>query len=368
MSRGGGVLIAILAAGCGFQKPGQPVDAAAGDGGDDGGPGSDAAQDPCVLPALTLTVATLSGCDTAGTADGPRETARFSNPVNVVLGPGGIAYVADFDSNRVRKVDLAGKVTTVVAQANLRRPFGLAMSGDGYIYLETDDDDSGQHSLTTGTVWKVNPATGVAVVIARDLGRPRGLAVLPDGRIAMADHEHHVIQLLEPDTGVVTLLAGTLDVPGYANGTGALALFAQPYDLVPYNGDLIVTDYDNQRLRRVTLTGVVTDFAGTGLPGSGNGPFATSTFFHPQGAAIDASGAIYVTEVGNHDVRKIAGGVVSTVAGSTEAGWRDDNDPMQAMFYGVEGLDVSADGKRLVVADGNIGDGMPFNHVRIVHQ
>jgi len=340
-----GVLVVV--AGCAFKTPivpdaaVEPVDAP-----------TDAPLGPCDLPALTMKVATLAGCAEAGSADGARGTARFSNPVNVAISESGIAYVADFDDNRIRKVDATGKTSTL---AQLAKPFGLAIDATGYLIVETDDDDMLQHSETTGTVWRLNPATGAATVLARDIGRPRGLAVLPDGRIALSDYDHHVVELLDPATGLVTPLAGTLDLAGHTNGTGAAALFAQPWDLVYSDGDLIVSEVDNGDLRRVTLTGVVTDVVAPGTLGK------------PQGLAIDASGVIYISEWEAHAIAKFKNGVVTTVAGGTE-GYLDSDTPSQVQFNAVEGLDVTADGSRIVVADGNHGDGMPFNHVRVIHQ
>jgi hypothetical protein len=336
----------LVAAGCGFDSPKTP-DAATPDA------PPDAPAGPCTLPALTMKVATLAGCADAGIADGARGDARFSNPVNVVLSESGIAYVADFDSDRLRKVDATGRTSTV---AMLPKPFGLAIDATGFLIVETDDDPTMQHTEATGTVWRVNPATGAATPLAQDIGRPRGIAVLPDGRIALADYIHDVVELLDPTTGMVTPLAGTRDTPGHVNATGTAARFAQPWDLAYDNGDLIVTEVDNGQLRRVTLAGVVTDFT------------PPASLDQPQGIAIDAAGTLYVTEWGTHHaVTKITGTKITRIAGGTR-GYADSDTPTAAQFYGVEGLDVSADGSRIVVADGNHGDMQPFNHVRIVHQ
>jgi len=334
---------------CGFTPPvihdARPADAAIDS--------VDAPPGACDLPALSLKVATLTGCADGGTDDGPRGEAHFSNPVNLVLSASGIAYVADFDSRRLRKVEPSGKTTTLV---ELPHPFGMAIAPDGYLIVETDDDDMGQHSFASGTVWRVNPATGAATVIVRDIGRPRGIEVLPDGRIALTDQVHHVVELLDPATGIVSVIAGTADAMGHVNGSGAAARFSQPWDVVYWNGDLIVSEVDNGDLRRVTLAGVVSDVVPPG------------TFDQPQGIAVDASGTIYVTEYGNaRDVRKVVGSTATLLAGST-AGYTDSDTPTAAQFYGVEGIDVTPDGSRLVVADGNHGDGMPFNHIREIHQ
>ena len=326
--------------------------------------GSDEPPVGCTHEALTLTVATLVGCEQDGNADGDRTAARFHNPTNVELGAGGVVFVADFDNSLVRRIQPDGTTTTLVARPDFAFPFGLATAADGSLYVQTDDNDLGVHSIDSGTVWRVDPVTGDAVVIARDLGRPRGLAVLPDGRIAMSDHKHHVLSILDPATGIETLLAGVNDVAGHVNATGAAAQFSQPYDLVLLpDGDLAVADQDNHRIRRVTLAGVVTDFAGSGTVGNIDGPVNVATFDGPQALAV-GPGGLYLTDIRRFFVRRITNGVVKTIAGDGTAGWLDADEPRSARFYGLEGL--AADATRLVIADGNGGDGNTFHRIRII--
>lgn len=346
------VALVMMLAGCGAQDPGPE-------------PEPDAGIDPaCALPSLAQTVATLAGCSRDGTADGSREVARFHNPTNVVIAPNGVTYVTDFDSDRLRAIDPAGNVTTIFRGDAFKKPFGIALRSDGKLYVETDDNDTGDHSTLTGTIWLVDPVAETATVVARNLGRPRGLAVLPDGKIAMADHMHHVVSILDPASGVEEVIAGKEDEAGFADATGAAARFDQPYDIVVREGALIVADYDNHRLRHVTLDGVVTTFAGSGAVGALNGPAAVATFEAPQALAILPTGDIYVTDVKRKLIRKIANGTVSTVAGDGTPGWLDADNPRDARFYGLEGLDMDA--SHLVVADGNIGDDSPHHHVRVV--
>ena len=329
--------------------------------------GVDASIDPgpCELPPLGMTVATLAGCAHAGTDDGDRGAARFHNPTNVIIAPTGVTYVTDFDSSRIRAIGVDGKTSTVYQADTFRRPFGLALAPGGKLYVETDDNDLGEHSLETGTLWLVDPIARTAEVIARDLGRPRGLAVLPDGRIAMADHMHHVISIFDPTTGEATVLAGVRGEAGHANGRGAAARFAQPYDIVlAPDGALVVTDMDNHRLRRVTLAGDVTDYAGSGDAGKLDGPVAVASFDAPQGLAVQPDGTLFVTDVKRKLVRRIANGVVTSIAGDGTPGWLDAAEPRTARFYGLEGID--ADGMRVVIADGNVGDGRDYHHVRVI--
>ena len=332
----------------------------------DAGEGSDGPPPPpCAHGSLALAAATLAGCSEAGNADGPREAVRFANPTNVAIAGDGVVYVADFDNSRIRTLDATGAAATLVARPDFTSPFGLAVDGS-VLYAETDDNDQGGHSVDTGTIWKIDRATGGAAVVARDLGRPRGIAVLPDGKLALADHMHHVVSVLDPATGAVTLLAGARDLPGNVDATtGADARFAQPYDVVVLpDGDLAVSDLDNHRIRRVTLAGAVSAFAGSGVAGTIDGPVAVAQFVAPQGLALAPDGTLYVTDVKSHFVRALAGGVVSTVVGDGTAGFLDADDPRGARLYGLEG--IAADATRLVIADGNGGDGSPFHRVRRV--
>jgi sugar lactone lactonase YvrE len=330
----------------------------------DGPPPPDAPT-PCLRGPIDMSVTTLAGCEQSGTEDGDRDTARFSNPTVVELGPNGSVFVADFDNSRVRRIETDGTTTTLVARKDFVRPFGLHFDGATTLYVETDGNDQGGLDVTTGTIWKVDITTGAATVVTRNIGRPRGLALLADGRIAMADHIHHTIAILDPVTGFITPLAGLLDTPGLVNATGFDARFAQPYDLVVNpDGDLLVTELDNHKIRKVTLAGVVTDYAGTGIPGNFDGPTAVASFDGPQAIAIASDHTIFVTDIRRHFIRRIKDGVVSTVAGDGTRGWIDSEELRGARFYGLEGIAV--DDSRIIIGDGNRGDGMTFHRVRVI--
>lgn len=327
----------------------------------------DADLSPCQLPAFTTGVSTLAGCEVSGAVDGPRVDARFANPANVVIGPDGDLYVADFDNNRVRAVSPTGITRTVVMADNFRRPFGLAFAVDGTLFVQTDDNDLGQHSALTGTIWRVNTTTGVATVVVSNVGRPRGIVVIGDGRIAMADYVHHVVRLLDPSNGTITDLAGTFDQMGWVDATGGAARFWGPYGIaVLPGGSLAVADLFNHRIRVVELDGDVTTLTGTGVPGSNDGAVATATLNNPQGLATDDAGNLYVSDVGNFVIRKVAGGQVATVVGDGTAGYLDSADLRMARIFGMEGLDVAADGASLWIADGSRGEDAPHHRVRIV--
>ena len=316
--------------------------------------------------AFTTGVSTLAGAAETGAEDGNRAVARFSNPVNVARAPDGTVYVADFDNGMIRSIDSVGNVATVIKQAGFVRPFGMAFAADGTLFVQTDNDPTGAQSATAGTIWRIDLAGHLATVVKTGLGRPRGLAVLPDGRLAMADYEHHVIQTMVPSTGVVATLAGTWDAKSFADAPGAAARFSSPYGVaVRADGQLVVTDFGNQRIRLVDpTTGTTTTLAGNGNAGFADGAAASAQFNQPQAIAIDAAGDIYVTDTNNYRVRRIRGTTVDTVAGDGTPGYQDANDRMAAELYGLEGISVSPDGSMLFVADGNRGENVPYNRVR----
>jgi sugar lactone lactonase YvrE len=313
-------------------------------------------------------VLTLAGSSEIGNVNGAGGTARFHNPVNVAVDAQSNVYVCDFDNSLIRKITQNGIVSTLTQQANFDRPFGIAFASDGQLYVQTDGNDTGQRDGTTGTIWRINLTTGAATVVVNNVGRPRGLAGLPDGRLVLSDIVHHTINLLQPSTGAVTLLAGTADSAGFTNATGAAARFNRPYGVtVTSAGNILVADTFNNSIRQVTLAGEVTTFAGTGTAGALDGPKAAATFNGPQDVKAAPGGIVYVDDTSNHCVRKInAAGQVSAVAGNGTAGFRDGA-LLQAEFFGMEGFAVSRDGSAIYVADGSGGeDDQLFNRVRVI--
>lgn len=308
------------------------------------------------------------GSGASGLVDGPATTALFSNPANVAVAADGTVYVADFDNDAVRAINTAGNVTTLTHVAGFQRPFGLAVTSNGRLFVQTDDNSSGTHSSTSGTVWEINRGTGVPTVIVENVGRPRGLIALPDNRIVMCDLTHSTVSILNPDTHAVALLAGQMDTPGFANGTGAAAQFDRPYGgTVMTDGSILVADQNNNRIRKITMAGVVTTFAGSGDAGSIGGPSATAEFDHPQSVVAAGNGKVYVGDNNSHLIRRIVSGQVSTQAGDGIAGFVDAGGT-SAEFFGMEGIALAPNGTRLWIADGNGGDGsQPFNRVRWIN-
>ena len=178
---------------------------------------------------------------------------------------------------------------------------------------------------------------------------PLNTAVDLQGNVYVADADNHKIRKVTPD-GTVTTLAGS-GLPGYADGTGTLAIFQHPSALaVDASGNVFVSDQQNHRIRKITPAGVVTTFAGSGSAGSGEGTGTGASFNSPIGLAFDATGNLYVADYSNNKIRKITpAGVVTTFAGTGTAGFSNST-ALSSTFRNPMGVAFDAAGN-LYVAD-----------------
>jgi sugar lactone lactonase YvrE len=340
----------------------------------DGGAAPDGSAPPAGPDSVTflgnVTVSTIAGMGAKGLMDGTVAEALFTDPVSVAIEPGGSLVVCDFENDAIRRVANPGgtvAVSTLTKQVGFTRPYGMVLDGNGVLYVDTDFNVTGGKTSTTGTIWKVDTTTGIATVVAADVGRPRGLAALSNGHLVLGDYQNARIRLLDTSTGLVTDLAGFAGCPGMVDAQGTDARFGIPYGVgVMPDGRIIVADEGNHRLRAVTSAGVVTTYAGDGGDGTVDGARLASRFSHPTALAIDAAGDVFVTDYIALRIRRVAvDGTVTTVAGDGTKGFMDGAGAA-AQFYGIEGIAVTADGKTLYVADGSLGDGGPHNRIRKV--
>jgi DNA-binding beta-propeller fold protein YncE len=342
-----------LSAACVDNGSGDDDDIGPGDGGTD-------------IGELGPGVSTLAGSNVPGNVDGSREVARFYNPVNVAVAPGGDIIVADFDNSLIRRVTPEGDTTTVIEpDPNFYRPFGLAFTDNNTLLVQTDYNATADRG---GALWSIDLGSGAKTLVANDVGRPRGLVAIDSNRAAFIEYQQHVIQVIDLGSKNIQTIAGSMGQAGYTDGAAGAARFNVPYDAIKLpNGNLLVADQMNHRLREVTMSGQVTTWAGTGNPATIDGARMQASFNQPQGLAIDDGGNVYVAERGGYVVRKIdASGNVSTIAGNGQPASIDHTDPNQAAIYGLEGIDVTPDGRFVYVADGSRGEPVEHHYIRRV--
>ncbi len=155
-----------------------------------------------------------------------------------------------------------------------------------------------------------------------------------------------------PTITVSTIAGNTAN--GFANGTGAAAMFDGPSTIAfnPVAGNIYIGDTFNNLIRTMTTAGVVGSLTNPAL-GYANGPLSSATFYGPKGMGFDAAGNAYVADMGNNVIRKITpAGVVSTFAGTGTAGYLDGVASV-AMFNGPQGVAVDGAGNVYVADRGN---------------
>ena len=163
----------------------------------------------------------------------------------------------------------------------------------------------------------------VTTILQGLVGTPTGIVVDAVGDVYMVEYANNRIRKISP-TGIVTTLAGS-NIEGYADGQGVSARFANPWGAcIDAVGNIYVGDYMNHRIRKISPTGIVTTLAGNGVPGYADGQGTVAQFSLPTGIAIDAAGNVYVADAGNTRIRKISPtGIVTTLAGSEMSGYAD---------------------------------------------
>ena len=147
---------------------------------------------------------------------------------------------------------------------------------------------------------------------------PTGIALDKKLNIYVGDRNNHRIRKITP-AGIVSTLAGT-GVAGLLNGSGGVAKFNTPCGItLDAMSNVYVADRVNNCIRKITPMGVVTTFAGTGAMGFQDGnATANARFTYPMALVFDKLGNLFVADQLNNSVRKVAGGIVSTVVGN---GW-----------------------------------------------
>ena len=204
--------------------------------------------------------------------------------------------------------------------------------------------------LPTVVGWKAHVTNVVGDGSPLVLSDPFGVAVAADGSVYFTGSQNR-IQKLAPDGNITDIAGG---VEGYGDGVKGKAQFNSPsaIALAP-NGDIIVADTANNRIRWVPPVGETSTVAGDGTAGYADGPADRAQFNGPIGVAVDARGNIYVADSYNDRIRLITPDrQVSTVAGKGTPGFAD-GDRNTALFDTPSGIVVASDNSLIVADTGN---------------
>jgi uncharacterized protein (TIGR03437 family) len=311
---------------------------------------------------------TVAGNGTTGFSGdyGTAVTAELSDPQGVAVDSAGNLYITDSLNYRLRKVS-NGVITTaagggssigdngLATSAQLNLPNAVSLDAAGNVYI-ADNANSRIRKVSSGVITTVagdgvpsysgdnGPATSAG------LGSPSGVAVDFAGNVYMADRTGNRVRKVT--NGVITTFAGGGSSLG-DNGPATSAQLNGPTSIaVDSSGNVYISDTSNSRIRRVT-NGMIITVAGTGAYGfSGDtGPATNAQLNYPQGIAVDAAGDLFIADSLNDRIRKVSGGVITTVAGTVTVGFSGDGGPAVVAQLSVpEGIAVDAAGN-LYIAD-----------------
>lgn len=279
-----------------------------------------------------LTVPNCSGVQT-------RDSIVFKSPYGAVVAPDGSLIFSATSHTRIYRIDTFGNVTTFAGTgvggwsgdggpatlAQIGSPYQLTLSSTGEVIFA---------DYSINVVRKIDSA-GIITTLAGNgspsvtgdggyatnaaIGRPVGVAADSFGNIYISDFSNNRIRKVD-SSGIISHYAGT-GVNNYTGDGGmATAAALRPYGLtIGPNGDLYVAAYFHNRIRRISSNGKIYRVAGTGTTGGtgDEGPATSATLNRPSFITFDSVGNLFISEYVGHRVRKVdTNGTISLVAGT----------------------------------------------------
>ncbi|MEU1776976.1 RICIN domain-containing protein [Streptomyces sp. NPDC012842] len=301
-------------------------------------------------------ISTVAGTGVSGFAgdNDAAVSAQLKHPYGIAVDSTGTLYFSDYSNHRVRKITTDGKISTVAgtgaagyggdggpaAAAQLNCPREVTVDPAGSVYVAEGANHRIRKITADGKISTV-AGTGVAGsggdngrAASAQLNKPFGVAVDSTGALYIAEFGGHRVRRVAAD-GKITTFAGT-GVAGFGGdgGTAGSAQLNAPYAVVVDRDDAVyIADSGNHRVRRVASDGKISTVAGTSAAGfSGDdGPATAAKLNKPYGIVVDTTGTLYISEYGNHRVRRVASdGKISTVAGTGAAAFAGDDGPATA--------------------------------------
>ena len=307
------------------------------------------------------------------TGDGGQAVnAQLAYPQGVAVSiSGGSVYIADYYNHKIRMVSSAGIITTIAGtgqpgssgddglaiNAQLYNPLAVAVSLSGVSVYITDCynhkirlvDSMGIITTIVGTGQPGYSGDGDAATSAQ-LYYPASVAADLSGSLYIADYHNNRIRVVD-SAGIITTFAGT-GQPGNSgdDGTATSAQLNYPQGVaVVDDGKVFIADTDNNKVRMVTMSGIITTFAGTGAIGSSGegGPATSAQLNFPKAVVVDVSGNVYISDTNNNEVRLVMNGtgIITTFAGGySNYQLGDGLEASSAQLHYPVGLSLDASG------------------------
>jgi len=327
-------------------------------------------------------ISTFAGTGVANfSGDGSQAiNSSFNNPSDIVSDSLGNIYIADYYNQRIRKIDTNGIISTYAGDGGVANlgDGGLATSASIYYPEYLAIDSSNNLYITSGGGNRIRKVTsngyistiagnGIAgfsgdggLATSANLKYPKGIAVDGEGNVYIADNQNNRIRKVSTD-GIINTIAGT-GVAGFSGdgGPATSARLYQPGDVeIDSLGNILIADYWNNRIRKISSDGKIITVVGTGIQGySGDGSLALSTsIYAPTNISVDSNGNVYFNDLQADSIREVLpSGTVTTIAGVGSSGYSGDGgSALLAKLKYPRGILVNTNGD-IFIAD-------VYNHV-----
>jgi sugar lactone lactonase YvrE len=276
--------------------------------------------------AQVYAVSTVAGDPQAIGDGGPATAAQLYFPVSLAFDGKRNLFIGDLYGQRIRVVNSSGTISTAAGSGT------WGIGGDrGPATAASLTDSRGLAVDSSGNLYITNVGT---ISNARD-----GAWYTPNTSNIwwIVTSGAARIRRVDPN-GVISTLTGTGSGYRGDGGPATAALLDNPRGLaVDASGNLYIADTDNHAIRRVTANGIITTVAGTGDAGfaGDGGPATAAKLNNPVAVAVDAAGNIYIADSSNYRVRRVTpAGMIDTVAGTGSSGFTGDNGPATAARLG----------------------------------
>ena len=284
------------------------------------------------LPVLAeaQNIYTSAGTGVASyTGDGGLATsATIHQPIGCFYDASGNIYISDQQNNCIRKVNTSGIISTIAGTgvpgfsgdgglataATIHTPGGVFVDAAGNVYFADGLNNRVRKVNTSGIISTIAgngtpgySSDGISATTS-ELNNPIGVAVDAAGNVYICDQQNHRVRKVNT-SGIISTIAGN-GVIGYT-GDGGLATGAQVsypnYVTLDATGNIYITDNGNHCIRKINTSGIISTIAGNGSPGyTGDGGLATlAKLYYPAGNRTDSVGNLYIADYGNKLVRKI---------------------------------------------------------------
>jgi YVTN family beta-propeller protein len=322
-----------------------------------------------ITPSGTITTIAGNGVFGYSGDGGPALNAEIGQPFQITYDAAGNLYFDQVGNCVVRKVDTAGRITTIAGTgtcgyngdgilattAQLNLPRGVVADSSGNVYI----GDTQNHRVRKVSAAGGGGAAGIISTFAGTgnggfsgdgglatsarVGNPEGLQVR-SGVLYIASGGRARVRMVNLSTQIINTYAGSSY--GYdGDGNALLATrFTGPKSLeFGTSGNPIFNDAYNGRVRRA-MAGIVRTYAG-GFIGADGASATSAALVFPEALAVDKTGNLYIADEGGNRVRKVSGGKISTIAGNGISGYSGDGGPgTSAMLNEPFGVAVDSAG------------------------